>query len=318
MPPFTYDVQITRGQAVKIIEYLAKEGFLAKAGDGNQNSSREEPGPGYALNVQFEVAKDRPYAFDEHLGWGVPMLKRLEGLRGVLNGDAAQAMDKLLAPLAELRPQGGGGTSDAKSAEVAGSREAVFSGLAYYRVGDEFLVGLGYSTPRPVEHVEFDKQRLDYLGPEGNHVKFRVKAPGFADFKVRFRGGSSEGTADILPPPEKDDEPRPANSKVTQWLGADAIRILARPKSSSATRSILRTISFRRAEMIGHGPQMKPRIGEYRIVHTAREAGQDAVQKVRDLLFDAGLCPVSRQPERLRTDHGHPRQTAGQGGHLAH
>ena len=95
------------------------------------------------------------------------------------------------------------------------SGEAVFSGLVYYRVGDEFLVGMGYSTPRPVEQVEFDKQRLGYLGPEGNHVKFRVKASGFADFKVRFSGGSSEGTADILPPPEQDDEPRPANIKVT-------------------------------------------------------------------------------------------------------
>ena len=46
--------------------------------------------------------------------------------------------------------------------------------------------------------------------------------------------------------------------------------------------------------MIGHGPQMKPRICEYRIVRAAREAGDDAVRKVRQLLFDAQAfdwCP---------------------------
>lgn len=174
------------------------------------------------------------------------------------------------------------------------SAKGVFSGLAYYRAGDEFLVGMGYSTPRPVERVEFDKQRLDYLGPAGNHVKFRVKAPGFAEFKVRFRDGSSEGTADILPPPEKDDEPRPANSKVTQWLGADGIRILARGQAVQYCQIDPKDNQISPQEMIGHGPQMKPRICNYRIIRAADQSGDDAVRKVRDLLFDAQTfdgCP---------------------------
>ena len=37
------------------------------------------------------------------LGWGPGMVKRLDGLRGALDGEAAQAMDAILAGLADDR-----------------------------------------------------------------------------------------------------------------------------------------------------------------------------------------------------------------------
>ena len=52
--------------------------------------------PGYTLKVGN---------FHEDLGWGLPMLKRLDGLRKVLDGDAAKEMDLLLGRLSGLRKQ---------------------------------------------------------------------------------------------------------------------------------------------------------------------------------------------------------------------
>ena len=43
--------------------------------------------------------------FYERLGWGLPLLSRLDGLRGVLDGDAAKAMDLLLGRLSGHRKE---------------------------------------------------------------------------------------------------------------------------------------------------------------------------------------------------------------------
>jgi hypothetical protein len=40
-----------------------------------------------------------------NLGWGLPLLRRLDGLRKVLDGDAAKGMDTLLGRLSGLRAQ---------------------------------------------------------------------------------------------------------------------------------------------------------------------------------------------------------------------
>jgi hypothetical protein len=43
--------------------------------------------------------------YDEDLGWGAPMLHRLDGMRTSLKGKAAEAMDTLLARLAGHRKE---------------------------------------------------------------------------------------------------------------------------------------------------------------------------------------------------------------------
>jgi hypothetical protein len=102
VPPIAYDrstrfyelVQVSEGQATKIIDHLVGDGFLSKAED---KSKRPQPTmPCYTLTVGN---------FYEDLGWGLPMLKRLDGLRKVLDGDAAKGMDFLLNRLSGWRKQ---------------------------------------------------------------------------------------------------------------------------------------------------------------------------------------------------------------------
>ena len=88
-------VQISEKEAGKIVDYLAAEGFLAKAADlRNTGSARPPTTPGFTLKVG-------PYY--EDLGWRLPMLKRLDGLRTVLEGKAAKEMDELLGKMSALR-----------------------------------------------------------------------------------------------------------------------------------------------------------------------------------------------------------------------
>ena len=56
--------------------------------------------PGYTLTVTTEER-----ALREDLGWGLPMLKRLDGLRKILDGDAAKGLDLLRGRLSGLREQ---------------------------------------------------------------------------------------------------------------------------------------------------------------------------------------------------------------------
>lgn len=92
--PFYRAIQIGEAQAGKLIDRLAQDGFLAHA---LEQPKRPQPTtPGYTLTVGNLY---------EDLGWGLPMLKRLDGLRQVLDGDAAKAMDLLLARLSGLRQQ---------------------------------------------------------------------------------------------------------------------------------------------------------------------------------------------------------------------
>jgi hypothetical protein len=99
LPADLWAVQITKEQARKIVDHLATEGFLDKArGSGRNTVSYRRPG--YVLWVKTEGLN-----LYESLGWDLPMLHRLEGLRKVLDGDAARAMDKLLATLEPRREQ---------------------------------------------------------------------------------------------------------------------------------------------------------------------------------------------------------------------
>jgi hypothetical protein len=97
---------ITPQQARKIITQLSADGFLSRAAElpQNQKPPSTPKGPCYTLRVACEDQAGR-HEFIEDLGWGLPMLKRLDGLRGVLDDDAAKPMDTLLGRLSGHRKQ---------------------------------------------------------------------------------------------------------------------------------------------------------------------------------------------------------------------
>jgi hypothetical protein len=91
------DAHITEAQAGRIIDYLAVEGMLDQARSIEPPNPPFEPAqrPAYVLKLSDHYAQD--------LGWGLPMLERIEGLRKVLDGNAAKAMDQWQERLAEQR-----------------------------------------------------------------------------------------------------------------------------------------------------------------------------------------------------------------------
>ncbi|MGA2618050.1 MAG: hypothetical protein ABSF26_10605 [Thermoguttaceae bacterium] len=110
--PFQRLVSITEEQASKIIDHLAADGFLSQAKQWNSlwNTPLKFAKPqGYVLTVSGFADGQRRSRGDlfwyEELGWDLPMLKRLDGLRKVLGGDAAKDMDLLLGRLSGLRAQ---------------------------------------------------------------------------------------------------------------------------------------------------------------------------------------------------------------------
>jgi inhibitor of cysteine peptidase len=93
--PFFQVVTITEAQASRIIDHLAADGFLSRVGPPVSGAAE----PCYILTVQSKSTA----AMAENLGWDARMLARLDGLRSVLDGDAATAMDFLLGRLGGLR-----------------------------------------------------------------------------------------------------------------------------------------------------------------------------------------------------------------------
>ena len=93
-------VQITEGEAVKVIDYLATDGFLGRATDPSNGADHQAVliGPVYLLTTLAESPTGRT-EFYENLGWDMKMLGRLDGLRAVLDGEAAKQIDVLLGRL---------------------------------------------------------------------------------------------------------------------------------------------------------------------------------------------------------------------------
>ena len=91
-------VKITTEQAEKIIDHLVADGFFDRAVEAESFKSRSKPS--YSMSVHIDDNGDT-----EDLGWGLPMLKRMDGLRKVLDGDAAKKMDVLLEPLSRHRKE---------------------------------------------------------------------------------------------------------------------------------------------------------------------------------------------------------------------
>lgn len=96
--PTVHAAQLTAAQAKKLIEYLATEGFLQRA---VELGKQEVPEHDLSENCYTLQVSTQKLQLHEDFGWGPAMLKRLQGLRGALDGDAARAMDAILTELAE-------------------------------------------------------------------------------------------------------------------------------------------------------------------------------------------------------------------------
>jgi hypothetical protein len=135
---FDWHADLTREQAIRIIEHLARDGFLAaaKEWDLRLNTPSRFKTEGYVISVDGLDENARLY---EELGRNTAMLKRLDGLRAVLEGDAARGMDFLLERMSGMRGQWGvAGQSLAPAPKAAGAKPSVgrVVGLAFnYHTG---------------------------------------------------------------------------------------------------------------------------------------------------------------------------------------
>ena len=101
--PFFRQAQITQTQAAKIVDRLAADGFFDVALDGNRNRGPLPPKqPYYSLTVRVENGGD-PVQYEEWLTFDQPLLRRLDGIRAVLEDEAARGMDLLLGRISFLR-----------------------------------------------------------------------------------------------------------------------------------------------------------------------------------------------------------------------
>jgi hypothetical protein len=93
--------RIDRLQAEKIIDFLAREGFLDQAVD---TALKDMPAP---ETTTYTMALRGPGGIElrQDLGWNLAMLRRLEALKTVLSGDAAKQMGGLLGPLSGYKRQ---------------------------------------------------------------------------------------------------------------------------------------------------------------------------------------------------------------------
>jgi len=90
--------QLSEDQALKIIAHLAGTGLLEGAFE--KGDAVKLPQPSYRMTV---IAGD--LNLTASLGWGKDMLKSLDGLRKVLDANAAKGMDTLLGRLAGHRKE---------------------------------------------------------------------------------------------------------------------------------------------------------------------------------------------------------------------
>jgi hypothetical protein len=102
-------------QANALIDHLAASGFLDQAADHKvYHSKHPAQNACFVMTVTAEQSRRNPglkppsttmCQYEENLGWGFQMLKRLQELRKVLKGSAGKKMDALLGELERHRKE---------------------------------------------------------------------------------------------------------------------------------------------------------------------------------------------------------------------
>jgi hypothetical protein len=128
--PFYRITQINDDDADRIIDHLASEGFLHQAVDPRNSKIGPPTMPGYTLKV---ATSDIPLY--EDVGWGLPLIDRLDALRDALPDAGKKDMDLLLGRLSGLRKQW---EADALEARVGGGG----SQIRFLKQGEKTIVDI--------------------------------------------------------------------------------------------------------------------------------------------------------------------------------
>ncbi len=97
---FTRTVAIDPQAAKRLIDHLSHDTFLDRALD--RRTVRMGPPIGPCYTLQVTTGGEQWY---ENLGWGLPMLQRLDGIKDALPAPAQRDMNLLLGRLSGLRKQ---------------------------------------------------------------------------------------------------------------------------------------------------------------------------------------------------------------------
>ena len=188
-------VQISKSQASKIIDHLASEGFLARATDVQGKTVTYPKGPAYVLKIT------RRDLFYRDLGWDLKMLKRLDALRKVLEGDAAKAMDKLLKALDPQRKkwQKAAAGKPAAKPPVKWGKEVngLVCGISAFKKSVQ--VGVPYQIEVSIKNISKGdilllKQQLEAgKEPLHDHVYFMRAGTTYREFFVHYLKGNFTG-----------------------------------------------------------------------------------------------------------------------------
>jgi hypothetical protein len=114
--PFNRATKLDREAMLKLLDALAKDGFLAAAED--YSTKKLQPVRGYSLRLtakkfggadEFKqpgwqaIQEDGHVELYQPLGWNLKMIQRLEALQPSLGGEAAKDMELLLGRLSGLK-----------------------------------------------------------------------------------------------------------------------------------------------------------------------------------------------------------------------
>ena len=100
--PFALRVPITKRQVERLVAHLAESGFLREAKNALKDAIPPAAGPCYLLRVTGGPT-GKALDLRGRFGWGRGMFQKLDALRAVLFGPAAEAMDRLLGRLSGHR-----------------------------------------------------------------------------------------------------------------------------------------------------------------------------------------------------------------------
>jgi RNA polymerase sigma factor (sigma-70 family) len=100
--PLGADARITKEQAARIVDALAKLDFFTTASPNEEDASRKAPSASLTLRWRPEEANETR-SLRRLLDWGPLMALHLQAVRGCVDGPAAKALDEMLAQLSEER-----------------------------------------------------------------------------------------------------------------------------------------------------------------------------------------------------------------------
>jgi hypothetical protein len=204
--PFERIVQVREDEAKRIIDHLARNGFLDSAVD-LRNKTKLPPSsmPGYTMKV---VTGDVPLFTD--LGWGLPMIQRLDALHAALPAIGKKDMDFLLGRLSGLRKQWEAQQSGLEAKvgrESSGVRFLTEDDMTIIDIASEFGIDKATISRKTEKWPKSMLVRLHLSGLESFKadgmeatVEWSVSSTGNHPSRVTLRRGKEETALDTKSP----------------------------------------------------------------------------------------------------------------------